>query len=295
MRRRFFIIDNTTSGYGRRSLAARVISLLQASGARIVGCAEQDKNAAFQRTTEAVRSGAYDAIVAVGGDGTIRHAARTVAGTDVPLGVIPLGTGNVLAREIGLCRDPGALAEALLTGPAVSVMAPTANGEVFLLMAGAGFDGRVIQALNPSAKGRVGKLAYVGPMLSALRGPADKLEVLLDGRPHQASWVVLAKARHYGGSFVIAEGASLHAPGLRAVLFNAPDRAALMASLLALATGRLAACRHVAVVECARAEIRGQAMAPVQIDGDPFGTTPLIVEARGHRVSLIMPAPTHST
>lgn len=294
MRRRFFIIDNTTSGYGRRSLAARVMNILTASGARIVGCGEHGKDAAFQRATEAVRSGAYDAIVAVGGDGTIRHAARTVAGTDVPLGIVPLGTGNVLAREIGLCRDPGALAAALLSGPAVSVLAPTANGEVFLLMAGAGFDGRIIQALNPLAKGRIGKLAYLGPLLSALKGPADKFDVLLDGRPHQANWVVLAKARHYGGSFVIAERAGLHAPGLRAVLFNAPDRGALMASLLALATGRLATCRHVAVVECARAEIRAQTMAPVQIDGDAFGTTPLIVEAQGHRVSLIMPVPPNS-
>lgn len=290
MRQHFFIIDNTTSGYGRRSLAARVMSLLTASGARVVGCGEQGKDAAFQRTAEAVRSGAYDAIVAVGGDGTIRHAARTVVGTDVPLGIIPLGTGNVLAREVGLCRDPGTLAEALLTGPAVPVMAPTANGEVFLLMAGAGFDGRVIQGLDPLAKGRIGKLAYLGPLLSALRAPADKLDVLLDGRRHEANWVVLANARNYGGSFVIAEGAGLHTPGLRAVLFNAPDRGTLMASLLALASGRLATCRHVSVLDCTRAEIRGQVTAPVQIDGDAFGTTPLIVEAQRHRVSLIMPA-----
>ncbi|MFM9849541.1 MAG: diacylglycerol/lipid kinase family protein [Hyphomicrobiaceae bacterium] len=290
MRRRFFVIDNTTSGYGRRSLAARVLDLLRAQGASIASCGEPDKDAAFERATEAVRSGTYDAIVAVGGDGTIRHAASVVAGTDVPLGIIPLGTGNVLAREIGLCREPDALAKALLAGPARSMMAPTANGEVFLLMAGVGFDGRVIRALNPSAKGLVGKLAYAGPLLSALKAPADKLEVLLDGRLHQANWAVIAKARHYGGAFVIAEHADLHGPGLRAVLFNAPDRGSLLASLLALASGRLATCRNVTVVGCTRAEIRGQTAASVQVDGDPFGSTPLVVEAQGHRVSLIVPA-----
>jgi diacylglycerol kinase (ATP) len=291
MRRRFFVIDNTTSGYGRRSLAARVLGLLQASGATIANCGEPDKNAAFQRATEAVRSGAYDAIVAVGGDGTIRHAASVVAGTNVPLGIIPLGTGNVLAHEIGLCPEPDALATALLSGPTKSIVAPTANGEVFLLMAGVGFDGRVIQALNPSAKGLLGKLAYAGPLFLALKEPADKLEVVLDGGVHQANWVVIAKARHYGGAFVIARDADLHAPGLKAVLFSAPDRGSLMASLLALVSGRLATCRHVTVVECTRAEIRGQTAAPVQVDGDPFGATPLLVEAQGHRVSLIMPAP----
>ncbi|NJO33659.1 MAG: hypothetical protein HC869_11475 [Rhodospirillales bacterium] len=152
MRRRFFVIDNTTSGYGGRGLAARVLGLLRASGARVDSCGDAGKDAVRARAVEAVRNGTYDAVVAVGGDGTIRHVASTVAGTDVPLGIIPLGTGNVLAHEIGLGREPKALAAALLSGPAVSIVAPVANGEIFLLMAGAGFDGRVIQALNPSAK-----------------------------------------------------------------------------------------------------------------------------------------------
>jgi diacylglycerol kinase family enzyme len=290
MRRRFFVIDNTTSGYGGRGLAARVLGLLRSSGAHVDCCGEPGKESAHARAVEAVRSGIYDAIVAVGGDGTIRHAASAVAGTDVPLGIVPLGTGNVLAHEIGLGREPNVLAAALLSGPAVSMVAPVANGELFLLMAGAGFDGRVIQALNPSIKGLFGKLAYAGPLLSALKGPMDTLEVLLDGRPHRANWAVIAKARHYGGAFVIAEDADLRAPGLRAVLFNAPDRGALFASLLALASGRLATCRHVAVVGCTRAEIRGPETTPVQVDGDPFGATPLVVDSQGHRVSLIVPA-----
>jgi diacylglycerol kinase (ATP) len=197
----------------------------------------------------------------------------------------------VLAHEIGLCREPGPLATALLSGPATSMIAPIANGDVFLLMAGVGFDGRVIQALNPSTKSIVGKLAYARPLFSALRRAADKLEVVLDGRLHQANWVVIAKARHYGGAFVIAEHADLHAPDLRAVLFHAPDRGSLLASLAALASGRLSTSRHVTVLACTRAEIRGQTTAPVQVDGDPFGTTPLVVEAQGHRVSLIVPAP----
>ncbi len=291
MRRRFFVIDNTSSGYGRRGLAAQVLSLLRASGAHVDGCGDVSKDAAHTRAIEAVRNGAYDAIVAVGGDGTIRHAASTVAGSDVPLGIIPLGTGNVLAHEIGLGRHPNALAATLLSGPAVSIVAPAANGEIFLLMAGAGFDGRVIQALNTSAKGTFGKLAYAGPLLSAFKCPADTLDVRLDGRPHQANWVVIAKARHYGGAFVIAKDAGWQAAGLTAVLFNAPDRRALMASLLALASGRLSSCRYVQVVACTKAEVRGQTAAPVQVDGDPFGITPLVVEAQGFRVSLIVPAP----
>lgn len=197
----------------------------------------------------------------------------------------------MLAREIGLPQAPEALAQVLLRGPAVTIRAPTANGELFLLMAGAGFDGRVIDALSHPLKGHIGKLAYAGPVLKALVHRPDALEIDIDGHVHRATWAVIANARHYGGAFVIAHGARLHDPGLSAVLFDAVDRRALLASLIALASGALDRCRHVTVLPCGQAEIRGQGPAPVQVDGDAFGATPVVVASGGPRVSLIMPAP----
>lgn len=237
----------------------------------------------------AARSGDYDAILAAGGDGTIRHAARALADTGTPLGVIPVGTANVLAYEVGLPRAPAELAHVLLRAPAMTIQAPTANGEPFLLMAGVGFDGRVIDALSHPTKGRIGKLAYAGPILSAITRAPDSLEVEIDGHSHRATWAVVANARHYGGSFVLAHATRLRDPGLNAVLFDAAGRGALLASLLALASGRLTTCRHVKILPCNRAEIRGRGGVPVQVDGDAFGTTPLVVASEGPRVSLIMP------
>ena len=76
-----------------------------------------DIPAARLAVRKAAESGSYDAIVAAGGDGTIRHAAAALIGTDMPLGIIPVGTGNVLAHEIGLARTPDAIARMLLEGP----------------------------------------------------------------------------------------------------------------------------------------------------------------------------------
>jgi diacylglycerol kinase family enzyme len=290
MRRRFLLIDNAIAGYGSRDLVVRVVARLEREGAGIARCAGATVDGTLELVAKAARGGTYDAVVAAGGDGTIRLAARALAGTDMPLGVIPLGTGNVLAHEIGLERTPEAVADVLVQGKIVPIWAPTANGELFLLMAGAGFDGRVIETLSHPIKGRIGKLAYAGPLAGALMQPMDALEVTVDGTMHRASWAVIANARHYGGSFVIAEGASIHEPELKAVLFKGTKRSALLSSLVALATGRLATCPHVAFVSCTRAEIRSRTAIPVQVDGDAFGGTPLVVEANGQRVNLIMPA-----
>jgi diacylglycerol kinase family enzyme len=238
----------------------------------------------------AARSGSFDALVAAGGDGTIRQVARAVAGTDTPLGIIPLGTANVLAHEIGLPRTAQELGHVLQAGPAATIAAPLANGELFLLMAGAGFDGRVIEALSHAVKGQIGKLAYAGPIVRALTRPPDALEVYIEGKQHRANWVVVTNARHYGGRFVIAPSTSVRKAGLRAILFHTSRRVELLNSLLALAAGRLNTCRHVSEHACANVEVKSETRVAVQVDGDPFGATPLVVQAEaGPRVSLIVP------
>lgn len=291
MRRRFFLIENAMAGTGQHRLVAGVAAILEEAGASIEWCCGVSASEAEGRARDAARSGGFDALVAAGGDGTIRHAARAVAGTGLPLGVIPLGTANVLAHEVGLASTPRELAHVLQTGATQTIEAPLANGELFLLMAGAGFDGRVIHSLSHAVKGRLGKLAYSGPILRALRAPPDALDVQIDGQMHRAGWVVVTNARYYGGRFVLAPGTSVREAGLRAVLFSAGSRVELMGSLLALAAGRLQASRTVRTLACSRVEVHAPAPVPVQVDGDAFGATPLVVEASGGpSVCLIVPA-----
>jgi YegS/Rv2252/BmrU family lipid kinase len=293
MRRRFFLIQNRRAGFGPRRLVDGVIGHLEAAGAEVARCATESEAEARGALAGVVRGRRADAVIAAGGDGTIRQVASGLAGADLPLGVIPLGTGNVLAHEIGLPRQARALAENLLTAPARPLPTATANGEVFLLWAGAGFDGRVIAALSPTLKGHIGKLAYGVPILGALCRAPDRLAIEIDGRRHEATWVVVANARHYGGRFVMAPGTRLEEPGLEAVLFQGRTRKALMAALIALARSRLAdrttAGGDVAMLPCRRVVIPGTPDVPVQVDGDVFGSTPLVVEHGGPMLQLIMP------
>jgi diacylglycerol kinase family enzyme len=293
MRRRFFLLTNPGAGLTGSPLVDAVADGLLRAGAVLTITQPADFATARCQAREASVSGRYDAIIAGGGDGTIRQVAASLLGTEVPLGLIPVGTGNVLAHEIGLVREARAIVAMLLNGAVIGAACAYANDEPFLLMAGAGFDGRVIAALDHRLKGQVGKAAYAGPMLGALAHPVDTLTVTVDGAPHEASWAVIANARHYGGSFVMARRTGIRERGLQAILFKAKNRGVLVQQLMALAMGQLdaRAASHgdVEMLTCARASIRAQHPVPTQIDGDAFGTTPLEVAAGSAELQLIVP------
>ena len=293
MRQRFFVVENPGAGVAGSPLVEDVLRLLAKSGGSVTRTRGADIAAARLAVRKAAESGGYDAIVAAGGDGTIRQAAAALIGTDVPLGIIPVGTGNVLAHEIGLARTPAAIARMLLEGPVARVACAQANGEPFLLMVGCGFDARVVGALDQRLKSRLGKAAYAGPLLGAIIRPVDTLRVTVDGRRHTATWAVIANARHYGGSFVLAPRTGILERGLEAILFKTRSRTVLFAQLMSLAAGRLepraAHGSEVEMLACSRATVASHRPVPIQIDGDTFGTTPVEVDAGTCEVRLIVP------
>jgi diacylglycerol kinase (ATP) len=298
MRRRFLVLVNAGAGLTQPWLVDAVARALQRAGATVTRENLGEFAAIRQLAATAARSQRYDVVVAAGGDGTIRAAAAGMSGTDVPLAIIPCGTANVLAQEIGLKARPDVVCQMLREGPQISIACARANGEPFLLMAGAGFDARVVGALNHALKSRIGKAAYTGPVLGALLRPPDTLNVTIDNRCFEASWVVIANARHYAGRFVLAPRTGIQQRGLEAVLFRARSRAVLMGQLLSLLRGRLATRTSrngdVATHECAHVSISAARPVPVQIDGDPFGMTPLEAQAGSEAIRLIVPCSTRS-
>jgi diacylglycerol kinase (ATP) len=289
VRRRFFVIHNPTAGLRRRRRLEKIIGILRARGCHVdvqLTQSEPDDRALVET---AVRAGRFDAVVAAGGDGTVRSAAAALAGSGVPLGLIPIGTGNVLAHEIGLRLEAEAIADCLLQGRVALVPTARANGELFLLMAGVGFDGRVIGRLDIALRRRIGKLAYVWPVIRALLAGPDRLRVCIDGEDHAAGWVVASAVRHYAGAFVIAPTARLDEPRLEVVLFGCKGRWSMLAQLIAIGLGRIADCSDVQHLPATAIEITSESAVPVQIDGDPCGTTPISIRAGGPALHLIIP------
>jgi diacylglycerol kinase (ATP) len=293
MRRRFLLLCNPDAGLAHSSLLDDTIRVLERRGANVARVMPANSQSVRRTVLDAATLGAFDGVIAAGGDGTIRNVAASLAGTAMPLGIIPVGTGNVLAHEMQLPLAAKPIARMLLDGPVTTVRCARANREFFLLMAGAGFDGRVVAAVKQQYKSKLGKAAYAGPLLTALVRPIDCLTLSVDGRRCEASWAVVCNARHYGGHFIMAPRTGIEQCGLEAILFKATDRAILLSQLLSLMLGRLERRTlpqgDVEMLACSRVTILSQTPVPAQIDGDAFGTTPLEIEADAADLTLIVP------
>lgn len=293
MARRLFVVFNPTAGRNRRARLQAVLDAVAAMGGSSEVCETVSTADAANAIRAAAKSGKYDAIVAAGGDGTVRLTATATLNTGVPVGYIPLGTGNVLAHELDLDRSESALARVLCAGRVTEIELASANNAPFLLMAGLGFDGRVIGALSSKVKGNVGKAAFAVPTLRALAAPLDRMTVTIDGARHHANWVVISNARHYGGHFVLAPGTHISAPGLVAVLVSAPNRATLVTRLAQLGMGNFGAAAArpgsgVTMIPCRHALVETFRPVPLQIDGDAAGSaTRLDVKAALATIPLI--------
>jgi diacylglycerol kinase (ATP) len=137
---------------------------------------------------EALEAG-VDVVIAAGGDGTVRCVAEALAGTDTPMGMVPLGTGNLLARNMGVdISDPVSAAYDVLNGTVrtIDVARATFDGSgdenVFLVMAGVGYDAAIMADTVDALKDRMGWLAYVEAGIRKLPGKPVRATVKVDGK-----------------------------------------------------------------------------------------------------------------
>ena len=160
----------------------------------------------FRMAHEAAVAGA-SVVLAVGGDGTLRAVSDELAGTGIPVGIVPAGTGNLLARNIGIPLYLRAAVDVALNGQdraidMVRVSGDNMADDTFLVMAGMGFDAAIMAGVNENIKKRVGWLAYVLSALKALMFPAIRLDISVDDGPftkHRARTVVIGNVGNLQG------------------------------------------------------------------------------------------------
>lgn len=236
----------------------------------------------------------FDAVAVAGGDGTINEAVNGLVGSTLPLALLPLGTANVLANELGLPRDLAALARIAAFAPARRVRpGEIVSGERaepwrFLLMAGVGFDAEVVEHLDLGLKRCIGKGAYaLGSLAQLMRQSGSWLDATLDQKPLRCGSLVVARAHFYGGRFVLAPKARLDSDQLYAVVFERASRFATARYLVATMAGCLARRRDVGVSAAADIELAGPPGTPVQIDGDIRAHLPARIRLADAAVGLI--------
>jgi diacylglycerol kinase (ATP) len=286
-RRRFLIIHNPIAGRNRVGLVHDVVRRLEQAGANadVVSLSESEADKNFP-----ARIGIYDAIVASGGDGTARSIASLLQGQETPLALIPAGTGNVLAAELDLPRDAGAIARMLLHGPLVRLSIGAVNGSPFLLMFGAGFDGQVIARLPLALKRRVGRLAFSWPVIAALAQKPRLFMATIDGQAHDASWLVVANASRYGGRFLLSARTNILSTGFNVVISRATSRRQRLWELVYMMVGRLERAGTIEMRLARDIEICHAEGLPVQVDGERLASSSYRIKAGVSGTPMIVPA-----
>lgn len=172
--------------------------------------------------------GTVDLVVACGGDGTVRACADVVAGTGIPLALVPCGTGNLLARNLDLPQDPVAALDAALAGGEFGIDVGRVSGDGlpasrFAVMTGAGFDAAMVRDASPALKARLGWPAYALSAVRHLGDPRMRLTIRLDGgRPlrRRARMVVIGNVGALQGGLDLLPRARPDSGQLEAVLFD---------------------------------------------------------------------------
>jgi len=276
------IVFNPAAGNRRVHRLWRVLDILAANGVRCEVARTTGAGEARELAAAAAASGARQ-VVAAGGDGTIAEVASGLLGTGAALGVIPLGTANVLAHEYALPFAPRAVAAALAFGrtrPLWPGIAEDAAGGTrpFVQMLGIGFDAAVVHRLSPRLKRLFGRGAYVMETLrSLLQYDFAPVRLRIDGAETEAASVIVSKGRLYGGRYLLAPDARPGEPGFSVVLFDRPGPWAALCYGAALPLGRLATAPGIRRLRARVVEVIGNRDLRAQTDGDPAAPAPRII------------------
>ncbi|MFM7347075.1 MAG: diacylglycerol/lipid kinase family protein [Tagaea sp.] len=287
---RLLVIYNPIAGRRRRRFLSRVLEALERRGLS-VRLEPTKKRGDAEALARGARESGADRVVVAGGDGTINESLNGLEGPTPPLAIVPLGTANVLAHELGLGRRAEAVAAAIAEGHPRAVTLGLVNGRRFSMMAGVGFDAHVVHDVDSKLKRLIGKGAYALETLRQLFAFAPRFyDVTIDGTKHRAASVIVCNGHYYGGKFVAAPAARLDAPEFQVVLFARAGRLATIRYALARAAGRLAKRADVTILPARTVEIAGPAGEPVQADGDIVAHLPARFDAIPDAARLVGPA-----
>lgn len=294
---RVLVIHNPAAGRGQARLNA-VLACLERLGCRpeLRATSAPGDAEAFAR---AAAGQGFERVVAAGGDGTVNEVVNGLAGQvqgQAPaLALLPLGTANVLAIEIGLDLTPEALAETILHGRPRPVSLGRVRGadgatRLFSLMAGIGADAHAVAGVNLTLKRVLGRGAYYVEMARQLLAfPFPGYRITVDGESHDAASVIVAKGRYYAGRYLIAPEAKLTEAAFQVCLFERGGSLAALRYANAMRRGRLAEQPGYRILTAHRVAIEGPAGDPVQADGDIVAALPVTIEVVPDALQLVMP------
>jgi diacylglycerol kinase (ATP) len=245
----------------------------------------------------AIERGA-DLILAAGGDGTINEVVNGMVHSDVPLGILPAGTANVLACELDIGTTLERASESIdacvrerVAVGQLSRGTDDGGGRHFLLMAGAGLDAEIVYRLNLKLKDALGKVAYWLGGFANVGRRLPEFTVEAEGREFRVSFALASRVRNYGGDLEIAPTASLLDDQFELVLFEGANSFAYLRYMLGVVIRKHQTMRGVTILRTRKASfsIPEDSRIHLQVDGEYAGLLPATVEIVPSALTLLVP------
>jgi diacylglycerol kinase family enzyme len=261
-----------------------------------------DRDELTCRVVEEHRQGTLRCVVAAGGDGTVADLVNRLP-SEVPIALLPLGTENLLARYLDLPSAPGKLAETVATGKIMALDAGMANGRVFLLMAGCGFDGEVVRRAHTARSGHITRWSYAKPILDAVR-TYEYPEFTVQCRStngnqraviehsFKARWLFVSNLPRYAGGLCFSASASGQDSLLDVCAFQGRSAWAGVRYWIAVLARRHELMHDCVTTKATQIVVHAEQPVPYQLDGDPGGLLPLTIDVLPGRIQLFVPVGT---
>ncbi len=287
------IIYNPAARTASDKKIARAVQVLEKKGFVVEVLRTEARGHAMRLAADSLRRKPA-LIIAAGGDGTINEVINGLVWTDTPLALLPMGTTNVLAKELGIPEDPsGAMETAVASSPrkvSLGVVETERAGgpesRFFCLMAGIGLDGKTVYDVRANLKKISGKAAYILSGLQNIVGYSLKsLSLKIDGREYSCFSAIIGKASRYGGNFKVTPDASLFDPSLFVCLFKGGRRLDLFRYAIGVLRGNHLNYDDVVYIKATEVEVQGR--AHIQIDGDYLGYAPARVSTAKDALMLV--------
>jgi diacylglycerol kinase (ATP) len=303
------IIYNPVSGRGSKrrlhdlEAASRI---LRDAGISTEVAPTSQRGHAVTLARQAVNEG-REMVIACGGDGTINEVVNAMAGTQIPLAILPAGTANILAKELGIPWDIPAAAKLIPGGTtrriALGAVTPVhpESGDIrndegaryFLSVAGAGPDGQMVQMLEHETKQHAGIAAYwLEGFRQLFKYGFPAFHISGAGAELDATLLVVGRTQNYGGPFKITTGASLFEDSFELMAYTSGSRFSYMLALPALWLGRMRSHPHARFWKATEVRCDAQNGSVVfgQVDGEPIGPLPFHFRVVPDALTLVVPA-----
>ena len=233
----------------------------------------------------------YGTIVAAGGDGTINEVVNGIGSAPVALGILPMGTVNVFALEMGIPFNLERAWKVVREHHVRTIDLANANGHLFVQMAGVGLDAQIVQRNSRQIKQVLGPLSYLLTATQVAAGKPPRLHVGAEGHPTvEGSFVLVGNGRFYGGPFSLFNEADMQDGLLDVCVFKSMHYISLIRYFRGALFGSLSKFSDVHYFKARQLLVKADRVVPLETDGELAGHSPVEFSVRRRKLRVLVPA-----